>query len=272
MHLYRFGVAELILLGVSAAALLPAQSQPVVAPLAFDVASVKPSGVTGNGVRGTCHGIDSVYAPDQKAEAPSLGRCVITDARLSHLIFIAWNLSTMQQIKSEPEWIARGDERFDVVAKAEDPSKATEQQLFAMLQTLLIDRFQLKFHRETVEMPGFALVIAKGGSKLQESKSDQPELSPGARTRPKPGGPATVHAHNYSMAMLMELLSGVGGHGQGVDKTGLTGRYDFTLSWDEQAGPSITTALQQQLGLKMESMKTPVSYFIVDSAQRPSAN
>ena len=67
-------------------------------------------------------------------------------------------------------------------------------------------------------------------------------------------------------------MSGFGGRGPGVDKTGLTGLYDFRLNWDEDAGPTIDVALREQLGLRMESQKVPVSYFIIDSAQRPSAN
>ena len=99
---------------------------------------------------------------------------MITNARLSHLINIAWDLQSMALLKSGPDWIARGDERFNVVAKAEEPGKATEEQLLSMLQTLLIDRFQLKFHRETTEMPGFALMIAKTGTKLRECQEPGP--------------------------------------------------------------------------------------------------
>lgn len=74
------------------------------------------------------------------------------------------------------------------------------------------------------------------------------------------------------MAMLVSLLSRVAERGPGVDKTGLEGVYDFTLSWDEEAGPSLTTALREQLGLRMESQKVRVSFFVVDSAQRPAEN
>jgi len=156
----------------AAAPPMDAQARPPITPIAFDVASLKPSNSGVNGFKGGCHGVDSVYTPDQKASAPSPGRCVITDARLSHLISIAWDLSSMALIQSGPDWIARGDERFDIVAKAEDPAKATEQQLHSMLQALLVERFQLKFHRETKEMPGFALMAAKNGAKLQTSKSE----------------------------------------------------------------------------------------------------
>jgi uncharacterized protein (TIGR03435 family) len=146
-------------------------------PPTFEVASIKPAQSGGNGVRGSCRGIDSVYT----AEAPPLGRCVITDGRLSHLVGIAWDI-TMPMLKTGPDWIQRGDERFDVVAKAEYPSKTTEKQLLQMLQTLLIERFQMKFHLEPVQLPGFALKIVQGGPKLLLSKSEGADFSFG------PGG------------------------------------------------------------------------------------
>jgi uncharacterized protein (TIGR03435 family) len=262
------------LLGACAGFVAPVLAQPQAAPspLAFEVASVKPSTSGINGVRGSCHGIDSIYTPNQKAEAPSPGRCVITDARLSHLINIAWEIGSMAMIKSGPDWIARGDERFNVVAKAEDPAKTTEPQLLAMLQTLLIERFQMKFHRETKDLPGFALVVTKTGAKLQDSKGGAAVASSGGKFKPAAGQPGTLKARRYSMAMLVDLIARVGQYGPGIDKTGLKGVYDFTLSWDEDAGPSLSTALRDQLGLRLESAKVPVSYFVVDSAQRPSAN
>src|SRR5204863_32463 len=95
-------------------------------PGQFEVASVKRSQSGANGVHGGCRGVDSVYTPGQAGAAPPLGRCVIGDARLSHLVNIAWRMQTMQLIKSGPDWIAGGDERFNVEAKAEDPATATE--------------------------------------------------------------------------------------------------------------------------------------------------
>ncbi len=266
------------ILGLIAAGLaLWAQPRPPSAPLAFEVASVKPSGSGRNGVAGGCHGIDTVYSPRQAAQAPPLGRCELTDARLSHLINFAWGLQSMAQLESGPDWIARGDERFDVEAKAEDTSKATEQQLRGMLQNLLIDRFQLKFHRQTKDMPGFALVVAKGGPKLQASTSQETRVSftgPDGNALIKPSGsePVSLQAKKYSLAQLVDLLSAMGWHGPGIDKTDLPGEYDFTLSWDENGGPALSTALREQLGLRMEPARVPVAYFVVDSAARPSAN
>ena len=259
----------------AAALALSAQPRPATPPLAFEVASVKPAGFGPNGVRGGCHGIDSVYTPGQQAEAPPLGRCVITDARLSHLIGIAFDVS-MQELESGPDWIARGDARFNVGAKAENPSKATQAQLLTMLQNLLVERFQLKYHRRTKDMPGFALVVGNSAPKLQPTHSQDVSTvftnPDGSEVfKPRPGAPISMKARKYTIAMLVSLLS-MTGHGPGMDKTGLTGEYDFTLSWDDNAGPALSTALREQLGLRMESAKVPVSIFVVDSAARPSAN
>src|SRR5689334_2686086 len=123
---------------------LVAQAQ---APLAFEVASVKVATSGLNGFRGGCRGVDTKYRGRPDEAGPPLGRCVITDARLSHLIGMAIDVS-MQDLNTGPDWIQRGDLRFDVQAKAEDPAKTTQQQLHTMLQNLLVERFQLKFHYE----------------------------------------------------------------------------------------------------------------------------
>jgi uncharacterized protein (TIGR03435 family) len=237
----------------------------------FEVASIKPSQPMSGGVNGGCHGIDSVFTPGE--HAPPLGRCEITAARLSHLVSIAWDIDTMSMIHSGPEWIQRGDERFDVMAKAEDPAKTTERQLLTMLQAMLVERFQLKFHREPVETQGFALVVDKNGSKLQPSKSADSDLSFGKnKGKPGPNEPVTLRARRYSTAMLTTFLSAFGGKGPGVDKTGLQGFYDISLNWDDDAGLTLPVALREQLGLRMEPQKVTISNFIIDSAQRPSAN
>ncbi len=247
--------------------------QTAVAQLTFEVASIKPSGSGNNGVNGGCHGIDSVYGPSQVASAPPLGRCVIHDARLSHLIHDAFSLPSMAMLKSEkgPDWVAMGTERFDVEAKAEDPTKTTEAQLLQMLQALLVERFKLKFHREEKEMQGFALVVAKNGPKLEKAKDDEVESRLSGSMKPREGEPIALNGRKCSMEMLANMLS-QRGEGPVVDKTGLTGAYSFKLWWDDSATPSLFTALTEQLGLRLDAQKVPVSFFIIESAQRPSAN
>jgi len=141
-----------------------------------------------------------------------------------------------------------------------------------MLQNLLIDRFQMKFHRQPVETNGFALVVDKNGPRLTPSKSQDSDFNFGKQGKPQPGVPVTIHARRYTIAMLVDMLSGFGQKGPGVDKTGLDGVYDFTLEWDDDAGPTLPVALREQLGLRMEPQKVQISNFIVDSARRPSAN
>jgi uncharacterized protein (TIGR03435 family) len=247
---------------------LRAQSGP-----AFEVASIR-EGKSGGAVLGGCHGINSVYTPAQQAAAPPLGECRIGDARLSHLIGLAYDVN-MTNLKTGPDWIQRGDLRFTVQAKAEDASKTTEQELLTMLQNLLIERFQLKFHYETEDISGLSLAVGKNGLKLKPSQSEQTSLrftAPnGQQTKPVRGQPISITARKASMAMLADLLGQVSS-GPVVDKTELTGQYDFTLSWDEGAGPALSTALREQLGLSVSNVKVSVSTLVVDSAEKPSAN
>ncbi len=244
----------------------------VAQPLKFEVASVKNANPASNaGVAGGCHGIDSKYSPKEAATAPPLGRCVITDGRLGHMINIAWGLRSMLAIKGGPDWVLGGFDRFSLEAKAEDPAKATEAQLSEMLQNLLVERFKLKFHYETAERAGFSLVVGKNGPKLGSAKGEDVTLDFGAQGKPGRGGPVNLTLRKYSLAALANLLSQVG-PGPVVDKTALSGEYDFTLAWDETNGPALTTAVQEQLGLKLEPTKVSVSTFVIDSAEKPEVD
>jgi uncharacterized protein (TIGR03435 family) len=191
------------------------------------------------------------------------------------MIGIAYGVS-MQDLSTGPDWIQRGDLRFDVNAKAEDPAKVTQKELLTMLQNFLVDRFRLKFHYKTGEIDGFSLTVAKGGPKLQKSTSAEPKTlftsADGESTpKPYPGRAISLTARKYSMAMLVNLLTAVGQSGPGVDNTGLQGEYDFTLSWDNEAGPAVSTAVRQ-LGLQMKTQKVPVATFVVDAAEKPTSN
>ncbi len=161
---------KLVLL-VLAAGTLCAQTTPL------EVASIRLA-EPGNmkGVRGGCHGVDS-KSGEGNGDIP-LGRCVISDGRLGHMIFIAWHLKTMTMIQNAPDWVIGTDERYNLQAKAENP-KATEAELYGMLQQVLVDRFQLKYHREDHDENGYALVVAKGGPKMETSKDgDVTRLGP----------------------------------------------------------------------------------------------
>ena len=173
-----------------------------------------------------------------------------------------------------------------------------------MLQVLLADRFGLVIHRETQELPVYTLVIAKNGPKLQVAKPGAAypngiKLPPGTEAagvwvmRQGVGGSFTITAQAIPLASLVPQLSFNAGRPV-LDKTGLVGKYDFTLTYSldqnqfqspgsapngqpsatppDPSGPSLFTALQEQLGLKMEAGKGPVEIIVIDHAERPSGN
>src|SRR5437016_5206136 len=189
-----FNLGGFVVAVLFAAPQASAQANAAPDPLKFEVASIKVAASGVNGVRGGCRGVDSVYSAEEQVRGgiPALGRCRITDARLSHLIGIAYGVS-MQVLDTGPDWIQRGDLRFDVEAKAENPASATRQQLLTMLQNLLVERLPIKFRYVTKEEPGFALVVAKNGPKLHASTSEEEKLTfigPNGEELPKPIGKA----------------------------------------------------------------------------------
>ena len=133
-----------------------------------------------------------------------------------------------------------------------------------MLQTLLADRFALAIHRETRQLPVYSLVIAKSGSKLQQGDAASPNFSTG--TTSLRGTMDTAALAGHLTATLERTV---------IDNTGLKGTWEFSLTWvpeDQTDGPSIFTAVQEQIGLRLESTKGPVQVLVIDSAERPSEN
>jgi len=155
------------------------------------------------------------------------------------------------------------------------------QQFEQMIQQLLADRFKLAVHSETRQLPVYALVIAKNGARLQPAKDPDAGTSLSSRR-------GQLTAKGVSSAQLAQKFTGSLSDELGrivIDETGLTGRYDLTLKWTPGSGPapmlngepdtsapSIFTAIQEQLGLKLESTKGPVPVLVVDHAQLPSEN
>jgi uncharacterized protein (TIGR03435 family) len=224
-----------------------------------------------------------------------IGRCVYTRMTLKMLINAAYRLTALggsldQLLIGGPSWIST--DAFDIDAKAEDTAHTTQDQLRVMLQNLLSERFKLKFHREPRETQGFDLVIAKGGLKMKEASGSEPGGMSMSMGNPAAGGMSTVNAQGSTMASIVGFLSGRLGRAI-QDKTGLTGKYNFTLKWTpgenesmglggmilrppapatpEAADPgvSIFTALQEQLGLRLESSKVTVDAMVVESAEKP---
>ncbi len=170
------------------------------------------------------------------------------------------------EITGAPAWL--DVDKWDIAATTAAPT--TGAQKFAMLQTLLIRRFGLKFHRETKTLPILEIVIAKNGPKLAEHP-----LNGGPTGVTSPAG--RVIGRGESIAQLAEWLSGQV-EKRVIDRTGLTAKYDFDLQWKTDDAvtstqeASLFTAIQEQLGLKLRAAKAPVELFVIDSVERPSEN
>jgi bla regulator protein blaR1 len=214
------------------------------------------------------------------------------------------------RIIGAPGWVKT--KRYDVQAKVspEDAAKVDKlsgEQRRSMLVPLLVGRFNLKYHHETRELPSYSLVIAKGGPKLKASEAA--DTAPNPKPDPKPGDPAGngpprrgmmrfmgfghLESEGTTTEMLARALSQQLGRTV-ADKTGLTGNYDYTLQWtpddapppmaggqggpphndngSDAVGPSLFTALQEQLGLKLESSKGKVDVIVIDHIDMPSEN
>jgi uncharacterized protein (TIGR03435 family) len=189
-----------------------------------------------------------------------------------------------------PTWI--NSERYDINAKADgNPSK--EVMNGPMLQALLEDRFKLRIHRETKEVPVYVLIAAKNGSKLHPFVEGS--CSDGQDGKPRCGlggirvqGPIlTLEARKIGLAEFSQNILSVLDRPV-IDKTGIAGLFDFRLEFvpdettpalprlrlsdDSPAGPSIFTAMQEELGLKLEPAKGPGEFLVIDSVERPSEN
>ncbi len=200
---------------------------------------------------------------------------------------IAYNL-TQNRILGDP--LPGDSDLFDLDAKI-DPADLpatplSSRQLFDMLQPVLADRFQLRVHHEMRTLPVYLIVVAKGGLKMKESAPPAPD-SPASSTGTSPGscyhtsvGNGLRVERDCTVNDIRNILEGPSGRYL-IDKTGLTGRYDFDLHWTPDdtpadsplaGGPSIFTAVEEQLGLKLESAKVPVDVLVIDSAQKPTPN
>jgi len=172
---------------------------------------------------------------------------------------------------------AKADASVDEQLRGLDPGEARQRKQH-MLQALLADRFGLKVHEETRVLPVYALVVAKGGFKFQPSTMNGTSISNG-------NGRIAVQGSDHTVALLAEQLARTLGRVV-VDKTGVDGRFDLTLQWSSDDasqggpgaaslaadGPSLFTAIQEQLGLKLESEKGPVPILVIDHLEMPSEN
>lgn len=200
---------------------------------------------------------------------------------LRRLIRIAYGLKSDSQITGGPNWMDK--QAFDIVAKIDDTEAARIGKLKSdermrefglLLQSLLADRFQLQVHQVEQAMPVFALVVAKSGAKLARSPAAQ-------RDYKFSWGNGHMEAKSVSMDALADHLMWMPESGARVvvNRTGLSGEYDFKLDWTpdhgggvppDAADPGLFTALQDQLGLKLESQKGSIDVVVVDGAVKPT--
>jgi uncharacterized protein (TIGR03435 family) len=187
---------------------------------------------------------------------------------LRDMIYTAYHVRP-DQVVGLPGWAT--SEHYDLEATA--GRAITVEQMRAMLQTLLAQRFQLQVHRETREIPMYSLALGRNGPRFKESGVD--EMPKGSIMGDGVGMHMVVA--KGTMTQLASRLSGNGAGRPVMDKTGLTGIYSFKLDWvnDTAAAgelPSLAVALQEQLGLKLEAAKGPAEFIVVDHVERPSAN
>jgi uncharacterized protein (TIGR03435 family) len=217
---------------------------------------------------------------------------------LKFLIKMAYRVED-DQIAGAPKWV--DSNTYDVEAKVDSSevaelSKLNNDQRALMFQQLLAERFRLALHRETRNLPVYTLVIAKNGSKLQEAKPGDtypdglksPDGKPVGHAGPMMWGNGRVIGQGVPLAQMVSALSQQLGRSV-QDRTGLTGNYDIKLEWtpdEPQRGqpgpdsglaagsptPSLFTAIQEQLGLKLESRKAPVEVLVIDHVETPSEN
>jgi uncharacterized protein (TIGR03435 family) len=240
---------------------MPASADP-----SFEVATIKPS------------------QPDTPGQAITVrGRTFATiNQTVRSMLTFAYGLHP-DQIVGGPDWI--GSDRFDITAQPEGTGMPNDKQWRSMLGKLLADRYKLTFHRDKKELPVYALTVLKTGEKLTKNDTD-PNGLPALFFR----GLGVFPVRNATMKDFAETMQAVVLDRPVVDQTALQGRYDFTLTWTPDntqfggrggqappadpttAPPGLFTAIQEQLGLKLESTKLPVDVFVIDRLEKPTAN
>jgi uncharacterized protein (TIGR03435 family) len=259
----------------------------------FEVASIKPN-KTGD-MRMMLR-----IAPGSKFEASGV--------TIKLLLEQAYNIKD-DQLSGAPPWL--DSERYDINAKPEDsvaaemeklPMEQRREKFGQMIQSLLIERCKLEVGHDSKELPIYALVVAKNGPKMTKSNFVPPDKPPAG---PPPTGKDGVHpqgsimmqgrgnltATGVELSALVNILSRAAGR-MVVDKTGLSGRWDYKLQWTpdnnegpappggppagapppETSGPDLFTAIQEQLGLKLEAQKAPVDIIVIKHIEKPSEN
>jgi uncharacterized protein (TIGR03435 family) len=242
---------------------------------AFEVATIKPSDPSRPGKLFTVRGKD----------------VVTINTTLSDLVTMSYNLHA-KQIVGAPAWF--DSEKYDLTGRPDVEGQPSTAQLKVMIQKLLADRFQLKFHREKKELAVYTITVTKTGSKITKSEADPAGLPTLLFGRAPQG--ANFNVRNATLADVAGVLQGAVLDKPVVDQTGLTEKYDFLLKFTPDSSqmtgfgppqpapagaaavdpgdafPDLFTAFQQQLGLKLESTKAPADVIVIDKVEKPSAN
>jgi uncharacterized protein (TIGR03435 family) len=235
---------------------------------AFEVATIKPSDPARPGQIITLRGVE----------------VITTNTTVHDLINLAYWLHP-KQLTGGPAWTE--SDKFDMTGKPDAPGQPNVDQMKMMIQKLLADRFQLKFHFEKRELPVYAIRIAKNGAKITKNQDD-PKGIPGWNFGRNASG-MIMTFRNSPLSQFTALLQNSMDKPV-VDQTGLAERYDFTLTFtpdapqaallggpppqadNPDAAPDLFAAFQQQLGLKLESTKAPVDVMVIDKVEKPSEN
>ena len=227
---------------------LPLQAQ---SPTTFDVVSIKPN---------------TSGAPASETDTTP-GRVSVLNATPLSLLLRAFGVSTFQ-IVGVPDWVST--ERYDVVATVSEGRLLNDQDRRALFEKMLAERWQLRYHRETRNLRVYSLV--NDGSKVVR------HTGPGEYAmKVEPAGPRRIlRSTRGNMIRMAEILGGFVGSPVSND-TGLGGEYDFTLEWVQDAaandtGPTLFTALREQLGLRLVTAEKPTAVIVVDHMQRPTEN
>jgi uncharacterized protein (TIGR03435 family) len=241
----------MLVIGVTGVA--SGQGQTLV-PRSFDVASIK---------------LNQTNSESRRVSTLPGGRFIAGNASLKLLISRAFGVAEFQ-VERGSGWI--DTERYDISAKADTPHEMSQEELRPCLQALLTERFQLKFHRGMKQGSVYSLLVGRNGSKLTGHSGD----GTAAISACNGDGKGEITGRKVTMARLAQYLSGQAGRPV-IDNTGLGGEYDFRVEWSMQeatmpAGPSVFTALQEQLGLRLDATKGPVEIIVIDRVERPSAN
>jgi uncharacterized protein (TIGR03435 family) len=231
-------------------ALLLTQSLP-----SFEVTSVKPN----------------TSGPNVRIQPAPGGRLTLTYTTLRIAASWAFDVQFFAVVGG-PDWA--DTDRFDIAAKAEGSPSRRDVRL--MLRSLLSDRFKLRTHVESREIPVYALVVDRNGAGTPQLKRSDVECAATPAAGPSPCAFSadwrSIHARGMPVSALTEPLGGVTGRVI-VDRTGLTGRFDYDVTWTPQAldagASSFFTAVREQLGLRLEGTRAPVDVLVIDGAEKP---